>query len=129
MATGTYTVRAVGAITRRGEGHVRRRGGLAFGQTDVLVSTDPEVEGAQVVTEAGLDAILHDSNLRDKASTDPSAPGLRVKAAGAPAPVAVEEEGEEVEDEPEDEPAESEQPVVEPAKPKGRGRPKGKAKK
>jgi len=114
MATGTYTVRAVGAITRRGEDHVRRRGGLAFGATEVLVSTDPDVEGAQVVTEEALDAILHDSNLRAPESTDPSAPGLRVKAQAPPAAAAsVEDEEEheaeeEVDEEADEEPAEAE---------------------
>jgi len=126
MATGTYTVRAAGAITRRGEGRVRRRGGLVFGQTDVLVSTESGVEGALVVTEKALDAILHDSNLRDKESTDPSTPGLRVKAVDAPKPAA-EDEGE-PEGEPEqesEEVVEEEQPAPQPTAPKKRGRPKG----
>lgn len=86
--TGTYSVRAVSAISRRGEGHVRRRGGIAFGESEVLVSTDPNEPGAELVTEEQLDAILHDSNLRDPESKDPTTPGLRAKEVVAQVPSA-----------------------------------------
>jgi hypothetical protein len=85
MAKGTYSVRAAAAISRRGEGHARRRAGLVFGESEMLVSTNPKQEGAVRVTEEQLDAILHDSNLRDPESPDSSTPGLRAKEVAAAA--------------------------------------------
>lgn len=64
--TGTYSVKAYGPIARRETNSVRRRAGIAFGREETLVTTDPGVEGATLVTEEQLDLILGDSCLTCK---------------------------------------------------------------
>jgi len=78
MGGDTYTVRVAASIAKRGEGATRRRAGLTFGGQDTLVTTTEGVEGAVLVTEGQLAAILEDSNLRAGDSPYPE-PGLRVK--------------------------------------------------
>lgn len=116
MATGTYSVRAAAAISRRGESHVRRRAGIAFGSEETMVSTDRDEAGAVHVTEEQLAAILDDSNLRAPDSPEHTEPGLRAKAVALPAPPAAKAaqmEEDEVKDE-EDEEDEEKVPEDEP---------------
>lgn len=137
-----YSVRASGAILRRGAGNFRRRAGLTFGESEQLVSAG-EYPGVQQLEQEQIDAILHDSNLRDAESTDPATAGLRVKLAEAPDMPATEEpeeaeapegedEGNEADAEAEEAGAGEESEPTEGASPapavKRRGRPPGKGK-
>lgn len=67
----TYTVRAGRAIAKRGVGHVRRRGGMAFG-SDPVTFTDADLlathGGDEAKADAALKAILGDPHLRVKTS-------------------------------------------------------------
>jgi hypothetical protein len=98
MGDTTYSVRVAASIAKRGEGATRRRAGLTFGAEPILVSTAEGIEGAAVVTEDQLVAILEDSNLRPGDAPYPE-PGLRVKEVGQPALQGVEHP---VKDAPED---------------------------
>lgn len=88
MPTGTYAVRAAVHIVRRGLPLTRRRAGIPFAAEETLISTDPNEEGATIVTEAQLAAILDDSNLRPADSTNKAEPGLRAKPLRAAPPAA-----------------------------------------
>lgn len=87
-----FSVRASAEISRREVGrNIRRRAGLEFGAESRLVS-DGEYEGAVVVTEEQLDAIVADEHLRK------SAVAVAVEYPPEPSPPDDEGEGDEGEE-------------------------------